>query len=265
MRKVTLFLLFCIILTPYIQAQVVRDTVYSHAVLDGMIRKTTVPYYWVGNWDYGFGAGDYGEQMVPPYDLVNCTARGYMTFTRLSVPEGYALYQAVVKLVQSTITGNDVIHHLPVWGNGQYEVSLDMHLVDYGPELDASDWTAGDLNNPNTLLHRTATIDLVEQDHYTYYIDVTNAVHYAIDNTQNYVQFRINFSVDTDWDGLYDAATFYSSDSNFIERRPILIYEWRPIPQDTDETEPNNIETLALAPNPFHNQTRVSFSLRQAP
>ena len=227
------------------------DSVYATPELDGRIHfSQNNQTLEVNNWYYAMFAGDTGDSMIP--DDPNSLSRSYISFELPEFPEGYELDSVFVRLYQFYCVGDgDIVGNsepFPLFFGQEYPCIMDH--IDYGNQLDVSDWTKGDPGDPGTLHTDIGCISdngLLEYK----YLDITGYVQDDYENDRNKTQYRIRFQILTDWDNLYDNLGFKTCNSTQIHQHPIIVLYFNANNSAIDNTVFKS-DCLRIYPNPFN-------------
>jgi hypothetical protein len=233
------------------------DSVYADPLLDGEIQffTPTQEYVVVNGVEYDTAtAGDSGFE--------NIYARSFYSFEIPSIPVGYHIDSVYTKITEFWAVGNGSIYNLPIWDvpNGD-TISCIMSHIDYGDELDVSDWTHGDYNSPYTY-HYDIGITITDSTDFLY-TDVTNCVLDDIANQRLRSQYRIAFEIDTDWDYMSDNVIFVTSEVYIVEWRPQIYFVYKENVAVKEETKENSSIYLSISPNPANSMMQISYTINQ--
>jgi len=260
MKKVVFIYTFILFFSISLRAQ---DSliVYSTDYLDGdMSYAENGGFYNMSTISLGFYPGDWVQ--YTSYD------RGYLSFdmplilfndsTEIDSAEvGVYLYNG-----QSNI-GN---YSYPIWDvPGGDTLFCIMDLIDYGPSLDYSDWTAGDPGDPQTIVSNIGVLCSYFNIGFQK-MQVGSYIETLVQEDYERCQFRVRFPINTDYDNHWDFLCFYTSDIgiDFPEKRPYLKIFYHII---TSVTENSNREKeklmLSSYPNPFSSSTTISFNIHR--
>ena len=139
------------------------------------------------------------------------------------------------------------------------ELPCIMDHIDYGYELDVSDWTKGDPGDPGTLHTNIGIISDSAEVGYRY-LDITDYVREDYRDGRDKTQYRIHFEIDTDWDDKYDNLGFITTNSAAVNEHPLIFLYFR---LDTGIDNNTTIETVnnkvSVYPNPFSISTTIKF------
>jgi len=202
--------------------------------------------------------------MIEPFSP-NDSHRSFLTFSIGNLAPSTVIDSVKLRIFIENSVGNDIWYHIPIWSvaNGD-TVKLTIDLVDYGNLLDVGDWTAGDIGDPQTILHRCHYIDF--DGHSTVplitYSDVTKAYITSIAMGREVVQFRFKFDIDTDYDDMEDVVGFPVG-SNPTWGPALLVY-WRDsVAVHEEALPPPECVVLNIAPNPIRDHARFSLQMPQ--
>lgn len=213
-------IIFLLVLPPCILfSQGATDTLWSVPQLDGTIcYRPGSGIFNMSTFSSGFSPGD-GFDLILGEEVF---CRDYLAFdlSSLSNSDTSSIIEIIIGIYQINAWGNDMPHTYPIWnmaGGDTHFCVLDH--IDYGNSLDLGDWTAGDLGDPQTL---HTNIGIISDNAVVEYktMDVTQYIKEDIANGQIYNQYRMRFTIDTDFDGLGDLLDFRSGNS--IVTKPYL-------------------------------------------
>ena len=259
MRRRIIVLLISLLLIGTIQlsADTIIDSVYADPVLDGYIMfRQSIQSFMINTWMYGMAAGDLGVSMIEPDP--NSRMRSYISFELPQIPDGYEIDSVYVRLYQYYSMGNDVENLFPIWDvPGGDTMFCIMDHIDYGDELDVSDWTKGDPGDSGTLHTNIGIISDIGEDGYRYF-DITPYVFDDYTNGRDKTQYRIRFPIETDWDYLYDQVNFLTS-FNDPEHDPLIVIYFKSNSSIDDNTISNE-DNILVYPNPFIGYTTIKFN-----
>ena len=260
MRKRIKILLILILLIGTIQltADTIIDSVYADPVLDGYIMfRQSIQSFMINTWMYGMGTGDLGVSMIEPDP--NSRMRSYISFELPQIPDGYEIDSVYVRLYQYYCLGNDVENVFPIWNvPGGDTMFCIMDHIDYGDELDVSDWTKGDPGDSGTLHTNIGIISDSGEDGYRY-LDITDYVLDDYNNSREKTQYRIRFPIETDWDYLGDLTNFLTS-FNDPEHDPLIVLYFK-YDNSIDDEVVYDAPCISVYPNPFSHSLTISFSI----
>jgi len=254
------FSFFYFIFTFTLSADTIIDSVYADPVLDGTIKfSQNTQSLEVNNWIPSMGAGDAGESLIASDP--NSYDRAYVSFQLLEIPEGYELDSVYVRLYQYNSIGDG-----DIWGNQEpyplfygEELPCIMDHIDYGNQLDVSDWTKGDPGDTGTIQTNIGTISDSGEDWSYRYMDITEFVMDDYASGRDKTQYRIRFEVDTDWDYLTDALGFSTTNSAAVNERP-LIFIYFKSGNSIDNEVVYDAPCVSVYPNPFSYSLTITFS-----
>ena len=242
-----------------LSADTIIDSVYSDHILDGCIMfRQSLQSFMVDNYTYGMGTGDWGISMIEPDP--NSRMRSYISFELPQIPDGYELDSVYVRLYQYYCLGNDVENVFPIWNvPGGDTMFCIMDHIDYGDELDVSDWTKGDPGDTGTLHTNIGIISDIGEDGYRF-LDITDYVLYDYNNIKDKTQYRIRFPIETDWDYLGDLTNFSTSNSAVVNHRPLIFIYCTSNASIGDNIIPE-VFNISLYPNPVKSELICKFSM----
>ena len=254
------FYIFYFIFIFTLSADTIIDSVYADPILDGAIHfSQNTQSLEVNNWIPGMDAGDAGESMIASDP--NSYARSYVSFQLLEIQDGYELDSVYVRLYQYNSIGDG-----DIFGNQEpfplfygQELPCIMDHIDYGNQLDFSDWTKGNPGDPGTLHTNIGCISNNGDDGYRY-LDITEYVLDDYNNDRDKTQYRIRFEVDTDWDYLTDALGFSTSNSAAVNHRPLIFIYFTSNISIEDNQFPI-VNNFSLYPNPVKSELICKFSM----
>lgn len=259
MRNRITVLLISLLLAGTIQltAETVIDSVYADPILDGCIMfRQSIQSFMINTWLYGMAAGDLGISMIEPDP--NSRMRSYISFELPQIPDGYELDSVYVRLYQYYSMGNDVENVFPIWDvTGGDTMFCIMDHIDYGNELDVSDWTKGDPGDSGTLHTNIGIISESEEDGYRY-LGISDYVLDDYNNSRDKTQYRIRFPIETDWDYRYDQVNYLTS-FNDPEHDPLIVLYFSSNNFIDDEVV-YDAPCVSVYPNPFINTMTISFT-----
>ncbi|MBL7086981.1 MAG: hypothetical protein ISS28_07805, partial [Candidatus Cloacimonetes bacterium] len=254
----TIAMMFIIAIYCGLSADTIIDSVYSTPELDGYIFfSQQYQSLSVNNWMIHMGAGDTGTD--PIANDPNSRGRSYVSFEMPEIPEGYALDSVYIRLYQYSCYGNSVHGQYPDWNvPGGDTMFCIMDHIDYGNELDVSDWTKGDPGDPGTIHTNIGIIS--DRAEYGYrYFDITPYVWDDYENDRDKTQYRIRFPIETDWDFLSDNVIFKTTTTTYVYQHPIIFLYFsstNSVEKDINEISYN----VKSYPNPFNTSTTISFN-----
>ena len=251
-----IYIIFFSFINGFAQETIV-DSVYADPLLDGEIQFH--PY-----------SQEYVVVNGPEYDLVaagdsgfeNIYSRTFYSFEIPSIPMGYHIDSVYIKISEYWAVGNGSIYNLPIWDvpNGD-TISCIMSHIDYGDELEVSDWSHGDYNSPFTYNYNIG-LSIIDSTGFLI-TDVTDCVLDDIVNQKIRSQYRIAFEIDTDWDNLSDNVIFITSEGYFVETRPKIYFVYKENVSANDDLKPNNEISLIISFNPEKSNIQISYSIDQ--
>ncbi len=252
-----IFSLFSIILT-HAQETIV-DSIYTTWELDGTIfyRESTQQLE-VNVVTGNLYAGDIG---LGPNADPNSRYRSFISFELPIIPDDYSIDSVLVRLKQYHSYGNGEQGIFPIWNvAGGDTMFCVMDHIDYGNNLDINDWTAGDIDDPQTL---TSNIGIISDnsDYGFHYLDITEPVLEDYDHNRNRTQFRIRFPVETDWDYLSDWVLF-GGNSGYVGAPTIFVYYKQN--NNVNENLQLSHSNIKVYPNPFNPSTTIKLELAEA-
>ncbi len=259
-----ILIILCLLCVGFLFAQdIIIDSVYSNPDLDGAIEYIRPNNYFIINtWYFEFGVGDAGYGDIEPHHP-NSSYKGFISFYLPDIPVNYEIDSCYVRLFQSYSVGNYGAGNpvdFPVWDvpDGDTIQCIISH-IDYGSELDSTDWHKGDPGDPHTYNPEIGVITDSGIDGYRY-MDVTNCIRADYFLNRNISQYRIAFEIETDWDNLTDGLTIYTNISEGAEwKSPKLYLKFKQINANSDEPVINK-PAWDCYPNPLKNILNVKFS-----
>ncbi len=282
MRKIITLVVMLLCLQLWAQAPEYRgstivDSLYAIPELDGNITADTsgIPFA-VMNWTYEIRVGDIGFSPEDP-SSTNGAHRAYVSFPLPSIPEGYSLVSATMRLYQYTSRGNIplsdstyVCTYFPVWDvAGGDTIKCIVSHIDYGISLGLDDWAKGDEGNPNTYNPNVGEITwqgINEPNSHGEagyrYLDITDCVLHDLAIGSIFSQYRIAFQINTDYDYGPDFVAFKSMESNNEHQRPRVYYTLFNPTSVVDEYSPDVILAVTTNPNPFTSRLMLDLSLK---
>lgn len=253
-------IIFLLVLTPCILfSQGATDTLWSVPQLDGTIcYRPGSGIFNMSTFSSGFSPGD-GFDLILGEEVF---CRDYLAFdlSSLSNSDSSSIIEIIIGIYQINAWGNDMPHTYPIWnmaGGDTHFCVLDH--IDYGNSLDLGDWTAGDLGDPQTL---HTNIGIISDNAVVEYktMDVTQYIKEDIANGQIYNQYRMRFTIDTDFDGLGDLLDFRSGNS--IVTKPYLAILYNDTTTITSPLQVSlNFHLKQNYPNPFNPVTTIAYML----
>ncbi|MBC8526178.1 MAG: T9SS type A sorting domain-containing protein [Candidatus Cloacimonetes bacterium] len=265
MLLILAFYILYFILTFTLSADTIIDSVYSTPELDGYIFfSQQYQILSVNNWMYHMGAGDTGTD--PIANDPNSRGRSYVSFVLPEIPEDYELDSVFIRLYQYSCNGNSVHGQYPDWNvPGGDTMFCIMDHIDYGNELDVSDWTKGDPGYPGTIYTNVGIISDSAEYGYRYF-DITPYVLNDYTNSRDKTQYRIRFPIETDWDFLSDNLVFYTN-FNIPEESPLIVLYFNKLTAGDEELLDKNCSNIEVHPNPIYGtekEIKISFELKRA-
>jgi len=249
-----------LLLSAFLFAQVITDTLWSVPQLDGGISyRPASGIFTMGTNSFGFYPGD-GFDLFLQQEVFS---RGYLSFNiySFSIPNSINILSAVIGIYQLRSVGNDQLNIFPIWnvscGDTHFCV---LDHINYGSYLDLGDWTAGDPGDPQTLHTNIGVISSNAVVEYKI-LDVTPYLREDVQNGRFYNQYRMRFTIDTDFDLLGDWLTFYSGNTT-VGSKPYLAVEYEIVNFIANNTA--TIYDFHLEqnyPNPFNGITTITYSL----
>ncbi len=246
---------------------IIPDTLYSNNYLDGSIAYQ----YELNNYLINYGTGNAGGA-GDGYNIFLFNwqySRGFYTFSLDEIPydsTGFDLISATFQLFQYFSTGNNENGVYPIWdfpGGDTNYCYLDH--IDYGNSLDVSDWTAGDINDNQTLYPLYATVTTSPDTGFRN-IDVTELVLDDINNLRQNSQFRIHFPIGTDYDPWLDGVGFSGIPYPLMYRRPKLMIEYQTLSiydNYNQNIEPEYFNIKNAYPNPFNSSITIEYQINK--
>jgi hypothetical protein len=249
------------------------DSLYAIAELDGGITadSTGAPIF-LNSSTYEFMVGDISGW------IENGSSRGYVSYPLPSIPKGYSLVNATMRLYQHTSRGfiplNDstyICTYFPAWNVvGGDTIKCIISHIDYGSSLDLGDWVRGDEGNPFTFNPNVGEITWEGIDEpgnhgeagYRY-LDVTDCVLHDLEIGSSFSQYRIAFQINTDYDYGPDFVSFASMENVFEEYDPIIFFTLYNPTSVSDDLSLLVILAVTSSPNPFSSQVTFDISLKE--
>ncbi len=238
------------------------DTLYSEPSVDGEIRVWEDGSLITLGSEPGFLVGDaYWIGLGPDYEG---GARGYLSFYIDSLPDTITIYGATLKVRQYSSYGNSTKGLFPQWTGvpgGDTMYCLIDH-INYGPEIDTLDWTAGDPGDTQTITSRFGVFSSTPDTGWRA-MDVTTCVQSDIFTGRIRNQYRLRFPVLSDYDGYDDFLQFYTG--NTLISKPYLVIDYV-VGVECKPVEENNVfkSKVSNFPNPFKNATTIIYKLKQS-
>jgi len=231
------------------------DSVYADPLLDGEIQfhPYSQEYIVVTGPEYDVAsAGDSGFE--------NIYFRTFYSFDIPSIPVEYHLDSAYIKITEYWAVGNGSIYNLPIWDvpNGD-TISCIMSHVEYGDQLDVSDWSHGDYNSPFTYNYDIG-LSIIDSTGFLY-INVTDCVLNDINIQRQRSQYRIAFEIDTDWDNLSDNVSLITSETYNENWRPNIYFIFKENVSVIDDLKTNNVINIIISSNPENSNMQVSYTI----
>ena len=276
------FVLFCLQLWAQIEnytGSTVIDSLYAIPALDGDIAASTAGVaFSMNTTTYEFEVGDLGY----PYE--NCSMRSFISYPLPTIPSGFSLDNATIRLYQFSSGGSEqledlsyVITSFPHWDMaGGDTVKCIVSHIDYDISLGLDDWAKGDEGNPYTYNPNVGEITWEginepgsEPGHHGEagyrYLDVTDCVLYDLAIGSIFSQYRIAFQINTDYDNKWDYVAFLSANSNpeYPEYLPMMYYTLYNPSSVSDELNPAVILAVSSSPNPFAERVSCDISLKE--
>jgi len=276
MRTIIIFtvMLFCIQVmaqVPEYNGSTIIDSLYAIPALDGNIAadSTGVPIT-LNSTTYEIRVGDTAGW------IEHGAYRGYVSYPLPTIPDGYSLVNATMRLYQYTSRGHIplsdstyICTYYPVWNvAGGDTIKCIVSHIDYGNSLDLSDWAKGDEGNPDTYNPNVGEItwqginEPGSSGEAGYrYLDITDSVLHDLAIGSIFSQYRIAFQINTDYDYGPDFVAFLSANSNpdYPEFLPIMYFTLYNPTSVSDDLSPALIFAVTSSPNPF--SARVTFSI----
>ncbi len=254
----------------------VIDSLYAIPALDVDIAASTAGVaFSMNTTTYEFEVGDLGY----PYE--NCSMRSFISYPLPTIPSGFSLDNATIRLYQFSSGGSEqledlsyVITSFPHWDMaGGDTVKCIVSHIDYDISLGLDDWAKGDEGNPYTYNPNVGEITWEginepgsEPGHHGEagyrYLDVTDCVLYDLAIGSIFSQYRIAFQINTDYDNKWDYVAFKSMDSNNEHQRPIMLFTLYNPSSASDDLNPQVLVKVNTSPNPFASQVTLNISLK---
>jgi len=213
---------FYSLFTALLSADTIIDSVYSTPELDGDIcfsqNNQSCSVYTLGV----IGPGDSGMIGIPPDP--NSRMRSYVSFELPQIPNGYEVDSVYIRLYQTFSAGNEQSGVFPIWDvPGGDTMFCIMDHIDYGNQLDVSDWSKGDPGDPGTLHTNIGIISDSAEVGYRC-LDITDYVLDDYNSSRDKSQYRIRFPIETDWDYLAEWLCFVPGCANLEYAALIVLY-----------------------------------------
>jgi len=255
-KIVSIIVLLLCLGTVQLTADTIIDSVYSTPELDGSISfSQNNQSCSVCTWSFQMGAGDVG--MVGIWPDPNSRKRAYVSFELPQIPDGYEIDSVYIRLYQNHCAGNEY-PGFPIWDvPGGDTMFCIMDHIDYGNELDVSDWTKGDSGDSGTIHTNIGVISDSAEYGYRYF-DITPYVIDDYTNGRDKTQYRIRFPIETDWDYLVDWLYFLARSAD-PETAPLIVIYFTSYNSIEDEIFPE-APSVSFYPNPFAHSLTISFS-----
>ncbi|MFZ0389489.1 MAG: T9SS type A sorting domain-containing protein [Calditrichia bacterium] len=249
-----------LLLSAFLFAQVITDTLWSVPELDGSIGyRPSSGIFSMSTNSFQFIPGD-GFDLFLQQEVY---ARSYLSFnpSSISISDSINILSAVIGIYQYEAIGNSQLHTFPVWnvacGDTHFCV---LDHINYGSYLDLGDWTAGDPGDPQTL---HTNIGVISNNAVVEYkiLDVTPYLREDVQNGRSYNQYRMRFTIDTDFDLLGDWLEFYSGNTT-VGSKPYLAVEYEIV--NLIANNPATIHDFHIEqnyPNPFNAITTITYGL----
>ncbi len=270
--------LFCLQLWAqrYNRDSTIIDSLYAIPELDGDLTADSlgIPIS-IMNWTYDIMVGDIGHSGSPW--LTNGAQRAYVSFPLPSLPEGYLLVNATMRLYQYTSRGyiplsdtTVVCNYFPHWDvAGGDTIKCIVSHVDYGLSLSLDDWAKGDDGNPDTYNPNVGEITwegINEPGNHGEagyrYLDITNCVLHDLAIGSIFSQYRIAFQINTDYDYGADFVAFASMENVFDEYDPVIFFTLYNPTSISEDLSPAVLVKVISSPNPFTTQVTLNISLK---
>jgi len=239
-----------------LNADTIIETLYSIPYLDGGVTYDwdNGQYYYLTG-DTFFSVGDYGWDHF-------ATARGYLSFELPEIPDGYILQNAEIFIDQYHAIGNGVALVFPIWDVSPQPDTTGCVVdhIDYGNQLNADDWTAGDPGDSQTLHSNIGVISDNATDEFKN-LDVTSSVLDDYLMGRDKTQYRLRFIVNCDWDNFGDLLRFHTSNSSYEHKWPYIIYTWWDGVGSIEEELPAENIQISTYPNPFNGEIQIKYSM----
>ncbi|OGV93605.1 hypothetical protein A3B57_00450 [Microgenomates group bacterium RIFCSPLOWO2_01_FULL_47_10] len=128
----------------------------------------------------------------------NLVTRGFVSFDWGSLPAGVTIDQAVLKMYQTSVTGNP-------YGVGGGSIKVD-HL-DYGDALENNDYSLAAISSSFGTLSSEASVGWRE-------VDVTDAVRNDRTNSRSRSQYRLHFATETEGGDVTGDFAYFEAANN---------------------------------------------------
>jgi hypothetical protein len=247
------------------------DSLYAIPELDGGVTadSTGVPIF-LNSSTYEFMVGDLSGW------IEHGSSRGYVSYPMPSIPDGYSLVNATMRLYQYTSRGcifpesPEGFTFYPYWNEADGDtIKCIVSHVNYGISLDLGDWAKGDEGNPYTFNPNLGEITWEGLDEpgnhgeagYRY-LDITDCVLHDLAIGSIFSQYRIAFQINTDYDHGADFVAFKSMESNNEHQRPVMYYTLYNPSSVSDDLSPEVLVNVTSSPNPFSSQVTFDISLK---
>ena len=269
-RKIYIFFLILFGFTNLLFSQeTIVDSVYSDMNLDGhIVYWRVIDQYETIMVNYEMPVGDFGiPNYNPPWIEPNSTCRSYISFELPDIPEGYHIENATLRLYQNFSKGDNeepYFFDFPVWDiPGGENVQCILSHIDYGDELDVDDWEKGDAFNPSTFESFAGVVTDNGTIGYRF-IDVTDNVLLDYQTQRSKTQYRISFTIDTDWDAHYDYVSFCTKNHTNYMKFPMITFTFCELThkQESEISEMNT--SIVLYPNPIAGHDEITLSILSA-
>jgi len=253
------------------QSNTILDSLYAIPELDGGITadSTGTPIF-LNSSTYEFEVGDLSGW------IEHGSSRGFVSYPMPSIPKGYSLANATMRLYQHRSMGcifpgsPEGYMLYPYWNvAGGDTIKCIVSHIDYGINLDLGDWSKGDEGNPDTYNPNVGEITwqgINEPGHHGEagyrYLDVTDCVLHDLAIGSIFSQYRIAFQINTDYDYGPDLVAFASMENVFSEYDPIMFFTLYNPSSVSDELSPAVILAVTSSPNPFSNHLKLNVSLK---
>ncbi len=271
--RITLaIVLFCLQLWAQVpQSTTIHDSVYAIPELDGDILASSsgVPISF-NNTSFSMHAGDLSD------NYANMSTRTFISFFLPTIPDGYSLISATMRIYQFMSGGgidpdDPQDWHFPYWNVvGGDTIKCIVSHIDYGLSLDLGDWPKGDVDNPDTYNPHVGEITREgmseDGDHgetgYRF-LDVTNCVLHDLMLGNIFSQYRISFQINSDFDNRTDKVGFVSMEGSTEQHWPKVNYTLYNPSAVSDEFVPGALLQINASPNPFSGQLSIEIRLQR--